>query len=120
MGRSTGVCAGRGGSQHLYWGNFYSNGVQGGIVPIATGMALAEKRKASGAVVVSKAAVRQDGGRAVVFVVRDGRAERRTLTTSGTLDQEVTITTGVAAGERVVVEGPTTLADGTRVREKKS
>ena len=79
-----------------------------------------ESGTASGAVVVSKAAVRQDGGRAVVFVVRDGRAERRTLTTSGTLDQEVTITTGVAAGERVVVEGPTTLADGTRVREKKS
>lgn len=43
MGRATGVCAGRGGSQHLHWKNFYSNGVQGGIVPIATGMAYAEK-----------------------------------------------------------------------------
>jgi TPP-dependent pyruvate/acetoin dehydrogenase alpha subunit len=52
MGKSTGVCGGRGGSQHLYWGNFYSNGVQGGIVPVATGMALAEKRKGSGAVVI--------------------------------------------------------------------
>ena len=45
MGRETGVCGGRGGSQHLHWRNFYSNGVQGGIVPIATGMALAEKYK---------------------------------------------------------------------------
>ena len=45
MGRATGVCGGRGGSQHLHWRNFYSNGVQGGIVPIATGMALAEKYK---------------------------------------------------------------------------
>ena len=52
MGKSTGVCGGRGGSQHLYWRNFYSNGVQGGIVPVATGMALAEKRKGSGAGVV--------------------------------------------------------------------
>jgi 2-oxoisovalerate dehydrogenase E1 component len=43
MGKKTGVCGGRGGSQHLQWKNFYSNGVQGGIVPIATGMALAEK-----------------------------------------------------------------------------
>jgi TPP-dependent pyruvate/acetoin dehydrogenase alpha subunit len=43
MGRATGVCAGRGGSQHLHWRNFFSNGVQGGIVPVATGMALAEK-----------------------------------------------------------------------------
>ena len=43
MGKATGVCGGRGGSQHLHWRNFYSNGVQGGIVPVATGMALAEK-----------------------------------------------------------------------------
>jgi acetoin:2,6-dichlorophenolindophenol oxidoreductase subunit alpha len=50
MGRATGVCGGRGGSQHLHWRNFYSNGVQGGIVPIATGMALAEKRIGSGAI----------------------------------------------------------------------
>ena len=53
MGKATGVCAGRGGSQHLHWRNFYSNGVQGGIVPIATGIALAEKRKGSGAVTVA-------------------------------------------------------------------
>jgi TPP-dependent pyruvate/acetoin dehydrogenase alpha subunit len=52
MGKATGVCGGRGGSQHLQWDNFYSNGVQGGIVPIATGMALAEKLKNTGAVAV--------------------------------------------------------------------
>ncbi len=53
MGRKTGVCGGRGGSQHLCWGNFYSNGVQGGISPVATGMALAEKYRGSGAVVIA-------------------------------------------------------------------
>jgi TPP-dependent pyruvate/acetoin dehydrogenase alpha subunit len=52
MGKATGVCAGRGGSQHLHYRNLYSNGVQGGIVPIAAGMALAEKRKGSNAVTV--------------------------------------------------------------------
>jgi 2-oxoisovalerate dehydrogenase E1 component len=52
MGKQTGVCGGRGGSQHLHWRDFYSNGVQGGIVPVATGMALAEKRKDTGAVTV--------------------------------------------------------------------
>ncbi len=50
MGRSTGVCGGRGGSQHLQWKNFYSNGVQGGIAPVSVGMALAEKLKGSGAI----------------------------------------------------------------------
>ncbi len=45
MGKSTGVCGGWGGSQHLHWQNFYANGVQGGMIPNAVGMALAEKRK---------------------------------------------------------------------------
>lgn len=53
MGRATGVCGGRGGSQHLHWRNFYSNGVQGGIAAVATGMALAEKLKGSGAVAIA-------------------------------------------------------------------
>jgi TPP-dependent pyruvate/acetoin dehydrogenase alpha subunit len=48
MGKSTGLVGGRGGSQHIHWKDFYSNGIQGGIVPIATGMALAEKVKKSG------------------------------------------------------------------------
>ena len=52
LGKPGGVCGGRGGSQHLQFGNFYSNGVQGGIVPVATGMALAEKLKQTGAVAV--------------------------------------------------------------------
>ncbi len=52
MGKSTGLVGGRGGSQHIHWKNFYSNGVQGGIVPVATGMALAEKEKRSGKIVL--------------------------------------------------------------------
>ena len=53
MGRVTGICGGRGGSQHLHWRNFFSNAIQGGIVPIATGMALAEKYKRSGAITIA-------------------------------------------------------------------
>ena len=41
MGRTTGVCGGRGGSQHLCFRRFRSNGIQGGIVPSAVGTALA-------------------------------------------------------------------------------
>lgn len=43
MGKQDGVCGGRGGSQHLFRKNFYSNGITGGMVPVATGMAFAEK-----------------------------------------------------------------------------
>ena len=52
MGKATGVCGGRGGSQHLHWRNFYSNGVLAGTLPIATGMALAEKVQKSNAIVI--------------------------------------------------------------------
>jgi TPP-dependent pyruvate/acetoin dehydrogenase alpha subunit len=41
MGQERGVCRGIGGSQHLCASGFKSNGVQGGIVPAATGIALA-------------------------------------------------------------------------------
>ena len=47
MGRSTGVCGGRGGSQHIQWRDFYANGVLGGTVPLAAGMGLAEKAAGS-------------------------------------------------------------------------
>lgn len=52
MGRNSPLCGGRGGSQHLHFADFYSNGVQGGVVGNATGMALAEKLKRSGQVVI--------------------------------------------------------------------
>ena len=41
--KKCGMCGGNGGSQHLHYRNFYTNGVQGGIVPNAVGMAWAEK-----------------------------------------------------------------------------
>ncbi len=52
MGRSTGLCGGIGGSQHLHRGNFYTNGILGGTVPCAAGMALAEKLGATGRIAV--------------------------------------------------------------------
>lgn len=51
MGKATGICGGRGGSQHICHKNFFSNGIQGGIVPVATGIAFAEKKRDSDAVV---------------------------------------------------------------------
>ena len=52
MGRKNGVCGGRGGSQHLHKNNFYSNGIQGGTVANALGMAFAEKYNQTGNIVV--------------------------------------------------------------------
>lgn len=53
MGHPEGVCYGIGGSQHLQFNNFYTNGIQAAGMPILSGMALAEKAKGSKAVCVS-------------------------------------------------------------------
>jgi 2-oxoisovalerate dehydrogenase E1 component len=51
LGKRTGVCGGIGGSQHLCGRRFFSNGVQGGIVPVAAGLAFAQKLEGRGAIV---------------------------------------------------------------------
>jgi 2-oxoisovalerate dehydrogenase E1 component len=51
MGRQAGVCGGGGGSQHLAYRHFHSNGVQGGMAGIGAGLALARKLRNSEAIV---------------------------------------------------------------------
>ena len=53
MGKKSGVCRGVGGSQHIQKGNFYTNGIQGGMFPIAAGSAFVEKTKNTDSIVVS-------------------------------------------------------------------
>ena len=43
MGREAGICRGRGGSQHICDANVFSNGIQGGIVPVSAGIAYSQK-----------------------------------------------------------------------------
>jgi 2-oxoisovalerate dehydrogenase E1 component len=50
LGKSSGTSGGIGSSQHLCRSNFYSNGIQGGIVPVAAGYALGNKLNKNGAI----------------------------------------------------------------------
>lgn len=50
LGKSTGTSGGIGSSQHLCNSNFFSNGIQGGIVPVAAGYALGNKLEKNGAI----------------------------------------------------------------------
>ena len=52
MGKKTGVCGGRGGSQNICSREFFSSGVQGGIVPISAGLAFAQKLRESANITV--------------------------------------------------------------------
>lgn len=66
---------------------------------------------------VPATAIRMDEGRDVVFVMVDGRAERRAVRRSGEEGADVLLASGVSGGERVVVSGPPELKDGDRIEE---
>src|SRR5260370_25159557 len=55
-------------------------------------------------VTVPKAAIQQQDRHDVVFIVRDGPAQRRAVTVSGSGDDQAIITAGLAAGEKVVLD----------------
>ena len=67
---------------------------------------------------VPKGAVRNSNGQSIVFVVRDDRVERRAVKTGATEGDRTEILSGLSVGDRVVVEGPDTLVDGARVKER--
>jgi TPP-dependent pyruvate/acetoin dehydrogenase alpha subunit len=100
MGRVTGVCGGRGGSQHLCFRNFHSNGIQGGITPVAVGCALARKEEGAIAVAFLGDGTMGEGavyeslnlasvfGAPVLFVVEDNEIAQTTpshLTVAGSI-----------------------------------
>jgi 2-oxoisovalerate dehydrogenase E1 component len=53
MGKFGGTCGGRGGSQHLCYRRFFSQGIQGGSMPIAAGYAYLFKQRQTGGLVVA-------------------------------------------------------------------
>ncbi len=71
-------------------------------------------------VLVPVAAIRTDGNRSVVFVMKDGKAQRRPVTLGGNYADARQVLTGVDAGESVIVDPPAELKDETAVVEAKS
>jgi 2-oxoisovalerate dehydrogenase E1 component len=53
MGRQGSVCNGVGGSQHIKRKNYFSTGIQGASVPVATGVALELKRRNNKGIAIS-------------------------------------------------------------------
>lgn len=76
-----------------------------------------EGSSAAASITLPKASIRSRDGRDIVWVVRDGRLERRAVTVGAIRGDEALIAAGLSSGERVVVGGPDDLAEGARVRE---
>lgn len=76
-----------------------------------------EERAATGPAVprLASAAVVREGGAASVWVVRDGKVERRTVRLGNERDGEVAVLEGLQGGETVVVDPPRRLRDDAAV-----
>jgi HlyD family secretion protein len=82
---------------------------------LETDRAAPASQSARAEILVPRAAVRQDGGRDVVFVVQNGRVERRAVRLGAARGDASVVLAGLEAGEQVVVEGPSELKAGMRV-----
>lgn len=70
------------------------------------------------AVLVPRSAGRTDADASFVWVVRDSRARRTSVTTGRDFGEQVQIATGLDGGETVVVGSPPPLSDGQAVATK--
>ena len=86
-----------------------------------TFMKQASSEDASGArpvMLVPKTAIRTENGQSYAFVVVGGVVDRRGVRTGGADADRLEVTAGLAAGERVVLSPPATLASGMTVVTK--
>jgi HlyD family secretion protein len=77
--------------------------------------AAAQEQAARAQALVPRAALRQDHGQLVAFVLRGDRVERRAVRITPAPGDEAAVVAGLTPGEQVVVDGPPDLADGRKV-----
>jgi HlyD family secretion protein len=68
---------------------------------------------------VPKSAMRGDGANSYVFLVHDGKVERRAVRLGTDRGTDVAVMAGIMPGDSLVVSGPATLQDGDKVEIKK-
>lgn len=68
-------------------------------------------------VLVPQSAITENGGKYYVMVVVDNVAEQRAVATAGERGKEMLVTAGISGGDKVIINAPTGLQDGMRVKE---
>jgi len=64
---------------------------------------------------IPKNAVRSDSSASFVYLLRDGKVERRAVSLGIDRGTDVAVLAGVTPGDSVVVKGPESLRDGEKV-----
>jgi HlyD family secretion protein len=79
----------------------------------------AEAPSIAAEITIPKSAVRQRDGSAMVFVARNGRVERRAITVGSARGDEIVVRSGLAPGDKVLLDKPEAVAEGDRVEDQK-
>jgi multidrug efflux pump subunit AcrA (membrane-fusion protein) len=68
-------------------------------------------------VLVPQSAISENGGKYYVMLVVDSMVEKRAVATAGERGKEMLVTAGITGGDKVIINAPTGLQDGMRVKE---
>ena len=83
--------------------------------PPAKGKGKNEEKRPAAVAFIPKTAVRSDSSASFVFLVKDGKLERRAISLGMDRGTDVAVLAGVTPGDSLVVKGPENLHDGDKV-----
>ncbi len=70
-------------------------------------------------VLIPRLALRDKGGDQFVWIVKDGHAQRQTITVADYVGDQVLVSAGLKGGEAVVVDNHADLSEGARIKQVK-
>ena len=79
----------------------------------------AQAQAAPRGVLVPAAALRKDGDKDIVFVLKDSKAQRRAVSVGANVGEQRQVLAGVNSGDSVIVDAPEGLKDGNAVEVAK-
>src|SRR5215469_4170712 len=79
---------------------------------------VAKSKGSEARALIPKAAVRQDGGKSIVFLVSQQKLERRAVSLGAERGSDVEVMAGISPGDKLVVGGAEKLRDGQAVEVK--
>jgi multidrug efflux pump subunit AcrA (membrane-fusion protein) len=83
--------------------------------PAAKGKGKQAEKGPQAVAFIPKTAVRSDSAASFVFVVKEGKLERRAVSLGVDRGTDVAVLAGITPGDSLVVKGPESLRDGDKV-----
>jgi RND family efflux transporter MFP subunit len=83
--------------------------------PLPKGKAKEQEQAPQAVAYIPKSAVRSDSSSSFVYLLRDGKVERRAVSLGMDRGTDVAVLAGVTPGDSLVVKGPENLRDGDKV-----